>query len=44
MQKVTGYEATIVSGVVTYRSGEATGAVPGRIVRGQREAMRQAAE
>ena len=36
MQKVKGYEATIVSGAVTYRNGEATGALPGRMVKGQR--------
>ena len=36
MQKVKGYEATIVSGSVTYRNGEATGALPGRMVKGQR--------
>jgi N-acyl-D-amino-acid deacylase len=29
--------ATIVSGQVTYRNGEATGALPGRLVRGGRE-------
>jgi N-acyl-D-aspartate/D-glutamate deacylase len=28
--------ATIVSGRVTYRDGEATGQLPGRVVRGQR--------
>lgn len=36
MQKSTGYDATIVSGKVTYRNGEATGALPGGVVRGQR--------
>ncbi len=36
LQKASGYDATIVSGVVTYRHGEATGALPGRLVRGQR--------
>ncbi|MGJ5176176.1 N-acyl-D-amino-acid deacylase family protein [Bradyrhizobium oligotrophicum] len=36
MQQVDGYEATIVSGVVTRRHGEATGARPGRLVRGAR--------
>jgi N-acyl-D-aspartate/D-glutamate deacylase len=36
MQDVDGYEATIVSGVVTRRRGEATGARPGRLVRGAR--------
>ncbi|MGJ4939954.1 N-acyl-D-amino-acid deacylase family protein [Bradyrhizobium sp. HKCCYLS1011] len=34
MQQVDGYEATIVSGVVTRRNGEATGARPGRLIRG----------
>jgi N-acyl-D-aspartate/D-glutamate deacylase len=34
MQQVDGYEATIVSGVVTQRSGKATGARPGKLVRG----------
>jgi N-acyl-D-aspartate/D-glutamate deacylase len=33
LQCATGYDATIVSGVVTYRGGEATGALPGRLVR-----------
>ncbi|WP_315717078.1 MULTISPECIES: N-acyl-D-amino-acid deacylase family protein [unclassified Bradyrhizobium] len=37
MQEVDGYEATIVSGVVTRRHGEATGARPGRLVRGARQ-------
>jgi N-acyl-D-aspartate/D-glutamate deacylase len=36
-QKAGGYVATIVSGVVTYENGEATGALPGRLVRGARE-------
>jgi N-acyl-D-amino-acid deacylase len=34
-QLAEGYVATIVSGVVTYRDGQATGALPGRLVRGQ---------
>ena len=34
IQKAAGYEATIVSGVPVYREGEATGALPGRLVRG----------
>jgi N-acyl-D-aspartate/D-glutamate deacylase len=38
LQKAHGYDATIVSGQITYRSGEATGALPGRVVRGQRAA------
>jgi N-acyl-D-aspartate/D-glutamate deacylase len=35
-QLADGYVATIVSGQVTYRNGEPTGALPGRLVRGQR--------
>jgi N-acyl-D-aspartate/D-glutamate deacylase len=34
MQAAHGYAATIVSGVVTYRDGEPTGALPGTLVRG----------
>jgi N-acyl-D-aspartate/D-glutamate deacylase len=34
VQRADGYDATIVSGAVTYRRGEATGALPGRLVRG----------
>ncbi|HEY7844406.1 MAG TPA: amidohydrolase family protein, partial [Bradyrhizobium sp.] len=34
LQQVDGYDATIVSGVVTQREGRATGARPGRLVRG----------
>jgi len=34
VQRARGYEATIVSGVVTMRHGEPTGALPGRLVRG----------
>lgn len=33
LQKADGYELTMVSGVVTYRNGEHTGALPGRLVR-----------
>jgi N-acyl-D-aspartate/D-glutamate deacylase len=36
LQQVDGYEATIVSGVVTRRDGQATSARPGRLVRGAR--------
>ena len=36
-QRSQGYAATVVSGVVTYWDGEATGALPGRLVRGARE-------
>ena len=34
LQKGLGYDATIVNGAITYRHGEATGALPGRLVRG----------
>ena len=33
VQRTDGYVATIVSGVPVYRNGEATGALPGRLVR-----------
>ncbi len=33
-QRADGFVATIVSGTVTYRHGEPTGALPGRLVRG----------
>ena len=38
VQRAHGYEATIVSGQVTLREGEPTGALPGRLVRGARAA------
>lgn len=38
LQKARGYRATFVSGAVTYRDGEATGALPGRLVRGPQTA------
>ena len=34
VQRTDGFAATIVSGSVVYRNGEATGALPGRLVRG----------
>jgi N-acyl-D-aspartate/D-glutamate deacylase len=34
MQQARGYVATLVAGEVTYRDGQPTGALPGRIVRG----------
>jgi N-acyl-D-amino-acid deacylase len=34
VQRVRGYAATVKRGVVTYENGEATGALPGRLVRG----------
>lgn len=36
VQRTTGYAATIVAGEPVYRNGEATGALPGRLVRGAR--------
>ena len=43
LQKAEGYEATIVSGAVTYRDGEATGALPGGVIEGQRLAEKMLA-
>jgi N-acyl-D-aspartate/D-glutamate deacylase len=40
LQGARGFRATIVRGEVTYRDGEATGALPGRLVRGGRETAR----
>jgi N-acyl-D-aspartate/D-glutamate deacylase len=37
MQDARGYAATIVNGVVTYREGQPTGALPGRLVRGPQD-------
>lgn len=34
LQDITGYRATICSGQVIYRDGAATGALPGRLIRG----------
>ena len=41
LQQIDGYDATIVSGVVTQREGTATGARPGRLVRGARNSPQQ---
>ena len=38
LQNATGYEWTIKNGVVTWRSGEPTGALPGGLVRGPQHA------
>jgi N-acyl-D-amino-acid deacylase len=38
IQKARGYVATIVSGVVTYQNGEATGEMPGKLIRGRQMA------
>jgi N-acyl-D-aspartate/D-glutamate deacylase len=41
LQQIDGYDATIVSGVVTQRDGTATGARSGRLVRGARDGAKQ---
>ncbi len=41
-QLAEGYVVNIVSGTITYRNGSPTGALPGRLVRGQREAPQAA--
>jgi N-acyl-D-aspartate/D-glutamate deacylase len=38
IQRAEGYAATLVSGVPVYRDGAATGALPGRLVRGPQAA------
>jgi N-acyl-D-aspartate/D-glutamate deacylase len=38
LQRTRGYVSTIVSGIEVYRDGEATGALPGRLVRGPQKA------
>jgi N-acyl-D-amino-acid deacylase len=38
MQNVSGYDATIVSGTITTRGGQDTGALPGKLVRGPQKA------
>jgi len=38
LQRTTGYDATIVAGQVVHCNGEATGALPGRLVRGAQSA------
>jgi hypothetical protein len=44
LQQAVGYTATLKSGVVTYRNGEATGARPGGVIRGpQRKRASKAA-
>jgi len=37
MQKAGGYIATIKSGVVTFKNDEATGELPGTLIRGARD-------
>ena len=43
VQTTTGYEATIVSGVMTRHQDQSTGALPGRLVRGQQQMPHRAA-
>ncbi|HEX4888763.1 MAG TPA: amidohydrolase family protein [Alphaproteobacteria bacterium] len=38
IQKASGYKYTIVSGEVTFKDGESTGALPGRLLRGRQDA------
>jgi len=38
LQRAEGYDVTILAGQVTYRSGKSTGALPGRLVRGEQAA------
>ena len=38
IQRATGYRATVLSGQVTFRDGESTGALPGQLVRGAQPA------
>jgi len=38
MQKVTGYDATVLSGQITFLGGEPTGDLPGKLVRGPQAA------
>jgi N-acyl-D-aspartate/D-glutamate deacylase len=38
VQRVDGYRHTFVAGQETYVDGEATGALPGRLIRGARRA------
>ena len=39
LQKATGYVVTIKSGVVTFRDGHMTGALPGSVIRGPQSVM-----
>jgi N-acyl-D-aspartate/D-glutamate deacylase len=39
LQQIDGYDATIVSGVITQRDGAATGARPGRLLRGAQQSL-----
>ena len=39
LQKAEGYAATVVAGCITFREGEATGALPGKLIRGQQTGL-----
>ena len=43
IQRAEGYAATVLSGTPVYRDGEATGALPGRLIRGPQAALPAAA-
>jgi N-acyl-D-amino-acid deacylase len=43
LQKISGYHSTICSGQVIYRNGEATGKLPGKLIRGAQKAPAPAA-
>jgi N-acyl-D-amino-acid deacylase len=43
IQRADGYKYTIVSGEVIYENGEATGALPGKLIRGPQPAPRTGA-
>jgi N-acyl-D-aspartate/D-glutamate deacylase len=36
LQRADGYRHTVVNGIETYRDGEATGELPGTVIRGAR--------
>jgi N-acyl-D-amino-acid deacylase len=38
IQRADGYKYTVVSGQVIYENGEATGAMPGKLIRGPQAA------
>jgi N-acyl-D-aspartate/D-glutamate deacylase len=42
LQRATGYEYTIKSGVVLFENGVATGAMPGQLIRGAQPAPQRA--
>lgn len=43
-QRASGYKATILSGIVTFRDGESTGQLPGRLIRGAQSTPEQQRE